>query len=298
VFCPNCGTQNDSAAMPCKKCGFKLSGVSASKFKGTMMLNSDRTVQELIDEHRKKQAEAAAAPAADAAAAAPSSLPTVDVTPKGPTVAPLSGLPGAPKSVLQPPRAASTRRRMGGTMLGVAPQVGGVTPPRTDAAVTPSPSETGPLDAATENPGLAPPTLELTPTPTPPPASVSPTAEQQPPAAPVERQPPVASAPGVGLEVSPAVPEPAEELAPDGFSSAVGATPRNDLVDQARGARVAATTAMPAQPPASAVSEPPVDASLRPGAQRIRPFEVFLIVATCGLYGIFLLLRPRKRVQN
>ena len=53
MFCPNCGTQNDSAATPCKKCGFKLSGVSIPKFKGTMMLNSDQTVQELIDDHHR-----------------------------------------------------------------------------------------------------------------------------------------------------------------------------------------------------------------------------------------------------
>ncbi|MEY4550130.1 MAG: zinc-ribbon domain, partial [Pseudomonadota bacterium] len=33
VFCPNCGTKNDDTATPCKKCGFKLSGASAPKFR-------------------------------------------------------------------------------------------------------------------------------------------------------------------------------------------------------------------------------------------------------------------------
>ena len=61
MFCPNCGTQNDSAATPCKKCGFKLSGISVPKFKGTMMLNSEQTVAEMIEEHRKKQAQGAPA---------------------------------------------------------------------------------------------------------------------------------------------------------------------------------------------------------------------------------------------
>jgi len=112
VFCPNCGTQNDSAATPCKKCGFKLSSVSAPKFKGTMMLNSEHTLQEQIEEHRRKQAQDGAGERVRRASEPPrSSMP-----PRGP--------------VLQPPRAvAGSRRRMGGTMLGVAPQAGGVAPP-------------------------------------------------------------------------------------------------------------------------------------------------------------------------
>src|SRR4051794_26210259 len=43
VFCPNCGTKNDDTATSCTKCGFKLSGASAAKFRGTMMLNTDQS---------------------------------------------------------------------------------------------------------------------------------------------------------------------------------------------------------------------------------------------------------------
>ena len=108
MFCPNCGTKNDDTATPCKKCGFKLSGTSAPKFRGTMMLNSDQSVQEMVEEHRKKLAEAGQTPAPAAAGGPTPPLPSVGSTP--------------PKAVLQPPRAALPKRRMG-TMLGVAPQV-------------------------------------------------------------------------------------------------------------------------------------------------------------------------------
>jgi hypothetical protein len=145
VFCPNCGTENESAATPCKNCGFKLSGVSASKFKGTMMLNSDQTVQNLIDEHKKKQAAPAAPSAAPPAGDAP--VPGKE-RPSFNSLAPLSELPGAPKSVMQPPRAVAGRRRMAGTMVGVAPQAGLVTPSPAEASSSPPPSSAEDLGAA------------------------------------------------------------------------------------------------------------------------------------------------------
>jgi len=137
VFCPNCGTKNDDTATPCTKCGFKLSGASAPKFRGTMMLNSDQSVQDLVEEHRRKLAEGSAD---QESAEGP-------VTPPSPSAQPA---PDGPKSALQPPRAGLPKRRMG-TMLGVAPQMGGITPPPTPlppaASPLPVPPENGPPSA-------------------------------------------------------------------------------------------------------------------------------------------------------
>jgi hypothetical protein len=275
------------------------------------MLNSDQTVQDLIDAHRKKQAESAAAGAranAEARVAPRSSWPALDVTPKGPSVAPLSGLPGAPKSVLQPPRAGSPRRRMGGTMLGVAPQVGGVTPPRDDdaAAAAPGPETSGVSDAEGKSP--TPSTAEV--------IAEAPgdagkqtlapaagTARPAPAAVEVQRPPAPTLTPALDVpergEPSTGTVAPAaqHELDQGGVSIRLAATAAHEAVIPAR-AGVAATTAMPAQPVPSAGGELSASASARPRAQRVRPFEVALIVATCGLYGIFLLLRPRKSIQG
>ena len=289
MFCPNCGTQNESAASPCKKCGFKLSGVSAPKFKGTMMLNSEQSVQELIEEHKRKRAEGGAAGEEEAKpeASAEGQTPPVSPVSPRPSGAPLSGLPGAPKSVLQPPRAAATRRRMGGTMLGVAPQVGGIMPPATPPTPAPPPPAPAP---------------ELAPTPQPP---VGATSEA---AAPAERFP------AVPVHASPARPDP---LA--GTVAMPMVTPAAPITGGTQ------PLAMPPEPaphgaPAPAVAAPvdpwarepdvaaprgtaqkmpelaplPSDSSFAPPPRRIRPLEVFLIVATCGLYGLFLLVRQRK----
>jgi hypothetical protein len=134
VFCPNCGTKNDDTATPCTKCGFKLSGASAPKFRGTMMLNTDQSVQEMVDEHRRKLTDGAA----------------TEEPAEGPS-APLPHESPAPASAAReadpvlPPRAGLPKRRMG-TMLGVAPQVGGVQP-----SLTPTPPPPSPRPAPLEN---------------------------------------------------------------------------------------------------------------------------------------------------
>jgi len=307
VFCPNCGTQNESAATPCTKCGFKLSGISVPKFRGTMMLNSDQTVQELIDEHKKKQArEAGQEPGA--AAPAPGAPPEAVPTPTSPSLAPLSGLPGAPKSVLQPPRAATgaSKRRMGGTMLGVAPQVGGVTP---------APAES------------APPAPARAPSPFPFPMPAAPSDVYTPPVpptqTPVERSPgglagtiamPVAATPATEPERKPAVA--VEPVRTQPLAAAVApvrgdeedeeeeeeeptALPAAPAVaeDEPRPRRVQATVPLEAQPllsPESGAS----DSEPTPQTRPLRPLEIVLIVATCGLYGIVLLLKSRKKAPD
>ncbi len=102
MFCPNCGSKNDSAERPCDKCGFRLSGLQAPKFKGTIMLSSDQSVKDMLAAHRQqseanRSQQASAAPQRSSASAAAEG----------------------------PPR----RKKMAGTMLGVAPQVGGFSPP-------------------------------------------------------------------------------------------------------------------------------------------------------------------------
>lgn len=107
VFCPNCGSKNESTATPCDSCGFRLAGVSAPKFKGTMMLSSDEAVKELLDAHKAK--EAAALKPED------TSEPTAARRPLG--GATMLGIAGIPR-----PKQLEHRRMMAGTMLGVAPQ--------------------------------------------------------------------------------------------------------------------------------------------------------------------------------
>lgn len=258
MFCPNCGTQNDSAATACKKCGFKLSGVSVPKFKGTMMLNSEQTVQEQIEEHRRKQAQAGSGEPVRRASEPPrSSLP-----PRGP--------------VLQPPRAVvGSKRRMGGTMLGVAPQAGGIIPPdvaaaraapaeptRADTPVVEAPPSSEPADPLAA-------TTEL-PVTQPPPGSSALASE-----APAE----AATVDGGAAAVA----EPDEEAAP-------GSGDGDAAEEPARAERPIARTA-----PLPQHSAPPgsVD-SQRSAPARLRPLDIALIIVTLGLYAIVLWIRQRK----
>jgi len=281
VFCPNCGTQNDSAASPCKKCGFKLSGVSAPKFKGTMMLNSEQSVQELIEEHKRKREEAGES---EAAPAAPEQAPPPP--PVSPSAAPPSGLK-VQKGVLQPPRVVGSKRRMGGTMLGVAPQAGGIIPP------TPVPSP------------IPEPHPELT-APPPPAASAAPQATpERVPAEPELVSPPLRPDPLAGTVAMPMIPSPAAPAA--GRTQALEATPeavrppaqQHSAPSPDPWAREPEATRGTAQMPEVELREPERKASdsiPSPSGvpRRVRPIEVFLIIATCGLYGLVLLLRQRK----
>jgi hypothetical protein len=309
VFCPNCGTQNDSAATPCKKCGFKLSGISVPKFKGTMMLNSEQTVAEMIEEHRKKQAQGGAADKPKPRASEPA--------PRKPgSSAPPSSLGGPRGPVLQPPRvAAPTRGRMGGTMLGVAPQVGGhtpragsVVPPASTSSLpaSPEPSQSG-APSSTEAAVATPPAIsddarealsdstedsrrELEPSPN---AAVSAAT-----AAPARTRP-LPAAPGLDDAV------PGERLqdepAPEPAALAVEPAPTADRLEAAPAAprAVAVTAPLPRVPvaPASTPKEEkpaPLAASKPPSPRRLRPLDIALIICTCGVYGLVLWARQRK----
>lgn len=294
MFCPNCGTQNESAATPCTKCGFKLSGISVPKFRGTMMLNSDQTVQELIDEHKRKQArEGGQEPSAPAPAAAPQGVPA----PASSSVAPLSGLPGAPKSVLQPPRVApgASKRRMGGTMLGVAPQVGGV-PPAAKETGSPAPASTPspfpfPMPAAPSDVYTPPqPPIQAAPersaaslagTVAMPVVAPPATEEQSKPAVAAE---PVLTQPLAGVTPVPQEEEPEQEAPP---------TPRVEQ-EETFPRRVQPTAPLEAQPLLAAESSA-IDSDPKPRARTLRPIEIVLIVATCGLYGLVLLFKPSEK---
>jgi hypothetical protein len=289
VFCPNCGTQNDSAATPCKKCGFRLSGVSASKFKGTMMLNSDQTVQELIEEHKKKMAEAALDTSGKPLASPPAG--TASVPPKTSSVVPPpSGYPGAtgttgtPRPVFQPPRAGAPKRRMGGTMLGVAPQVGGVAPPA-DVTATPPPVQAVEPPRQEHAPSLAVGGRagELTPDP------------PQSPALPLAGTAAMPIMPEVA-PLAPAAPIP-EHPAPGRTQPLVAHSTARDeqqawKAETAPGRVPAATAPLPQYH--GGTSDLTLEDPAPPRPRRIRPFEIALIVLTCGLYGIVVLLRQRR----
>lgn len=303
MFCPNCGTQNDSAASPCKKCGFKLSGVSAPKFKGTMMMNSEQSVQDLVDEHKRKRD--AAAQAGNVEAPRESAPPAAS-----PSAAPPPGSRAAPKGgVLQPPRAAATKRRMGGTMLGVAPQAGGILPPNPIPTPMPSP--------------------DVAPAPSPAaPAARSVGASEPVPEGPELVSPPLRADPLAGTVAVPASDPPARPAAPaPGRTQALDATPtlgRTQPLDATPApGRTQALDAMPPRaeaqpapaldpwapepnPPPARTAQLPAQDSLpplqdlsdsKPAARRVRPLEIFLIVATCGLYGLVMLMRQRKPGQ-
>ena len=286
MFCPNCGTQNDSAASPCKKCGFKLSGVSAPKFKGTMMMNTEQSVQDLVDEHKRKREEATQAGSAEAPRDSQAPAPS-------PSAAPPPGSRAVPKGVLQPPRAATSKRRMGGTMLGVAPQAGGIIPPN-------------PLPTPLPSPDLAP-----SPSPAAPATRAVSAPEPEPvPAAPELVSPPLRADPLAGTVAVPASDPPAAALAP-GRTQALDATPaagRTQALDATPPPVEASSpprdpwAAEPNPPPARTAQMPAQDSlpplqelsDSKPAPRRVRPFEIFLIVATCGLYGLVMLMRQRK----
>lgn len=324
MFCPNCGTQNDSAATPCKKCGFKLSGISAPKFKGTMLLNSDQTVQERIEEHRRKQAPGGVAEKAKGQASepAPMRVPSSSVPPS-----PLSS-PRGP--VLQPPRAApSSRGRMGGTMMGVAPQAGGLLPPKSPAlARPPSPDPASPAqeegvqaraagDALPGAPHASEAGLEDAPEPSRPdmspaealagtvavplvePAAAPPFASvgvpsTSDPEKKVARTQPLAAVPHAGesavSEVSdagaldPTEGEGDEVMDETAHRAAETQPPRNRAV--------AATKVLPPEPEASTAA---LAGESQPVPAGIRPLDVVLIVCTLGLYGVVLWFKQRKR---
>lgn len=300
MFCPNCGTQNDSAATPCKKCGFKLSGISVPKFKGTMVMNSDQTVAEMIEEHRKRQGQGAPADKTKARASEPAPR-------RNPgSSAPPSSLGGPRGPVLQPPRvAAPTRGRMGGTMLGVAPQVGGHAPPAGAAIPSGGPALPPVPQPGTSSPSAASPESSQSPAapssePSPPPPAASGgaveafagTAEQPQP----ELSP--AAAPAATRPL-PAVPSAEERAAPAESAPEPAAAPHEPTPAPPRA--VAVTAPLPQVPEASTAEESsaaeqpaPAVTSRPPSPPRLQPLDIVLIILTCGVYGLVLWARQRK----
>lgn len=273
MFCPNCGTKNDGVELPCKKCGFKLSGAAvAPKFRGTMMLHAEQSVQELIDEHRRKQAEEA-----DAAGASSGSGPEVSSTATR-IGTPLFDMAVAPKAApAQPPRAGLPKRRMG-TMMGVAPQVGGVQPPEADAL--PSGTTPAPPAAAPTAEGVHPldGTVAVPVLPFPTPAAGGPLAGRT-----------------EAFEAVSAAPLPAAEpaVAEDG--------PVESFLGTVSAAAVAPSPAPRRTEPLDSIAPParrtePGDSVAPPAPRRrVRPLDVFLILITFGLYGFVLLARQRSK---
>jgi zinc ribbon protein len=298
LFCPNCGAENKDTTAPCIRCGFKLSGVNASKFKGTIMLNSDETVQELIEAQRRKLAENAAAEPAPVPAPTPAA-------PTDPNAAPGADAAGG---VPRP------RRKLGGaTILGVAPQMGGFkteppggtlespqhSPPAgaasgAQAATTPSPEAWGgsapPADAtaATEAMQAFTPAAGLGAT------SIGGTAPQ-----PVRAEP----APARGTQ-------PLQQSAgPGGSPFQTQASPRAALESAAPNKTVPleqfpeppapglgnSTGPLPAHTRAAIDAEASRVSSLPPIKKGISAGELFLVIATCGLYGVVRMLRQRKQ---
>jgi len=212
---------------------------------------------------------------------------------------------------------------MGGTMMGVAPQAGGVLPPRGTGVARPLPRDAGHPDeaadarAASEVAPIAALASEA--------AIDGATEPTRPDAGPADAlagtlaMPSIAPAPEPPFEAvgvsSPlesgrkvartqplaAVPSPDErpisdagDVEPAATGDEAAAAPELRAADTQppRNRVVAATAALPRQPEASAAG--PVGQS-EPVPAGIRPLDVVLIVCTLGLYGVVLWFRQRKR---
>jgi hypothetical protein len=306
VFCPNCGTQNESAATPCKKCGFKLSGVSVPKFKGTMMLNSEQTVQEMIEEHRRKQAAGGTSdrPKSRASEPPPGRNPPSNPPPPGSVAAPRG-------AVLQPPRAAAApRRRMGGTMLGVAPQGGGVAAPPVELTAAPPPvratepppapaasgqsafSEASPFAGTFEMPRAEHTPAEVSVGSAPDPSSIS---------GPGHTRPFVMN----GVTAGPGHTRPftLEDAAGPGHTRPLQALPAEEdtrpepPVELDPRPAVAQTVSLPQLPEPNSSAED-LAAESRVVPPRLRTLDIVLLVCTLGLYGFVLWARQRRAVRG
>ncbi len=279
MFCPNCGAQNVDTATACAKCGFALRAAAAApKFKGTMlMMNAPPT---------------AAKPAAPAAPVAPApAAPVAPAVASAPPVA--AAAPQAPKPKLK------------GTMIGVAP---------------PSLGSNSPLGGAPSAPPVAqPPAAYSAPAPAyeppPAPAYAPPPAQSIPqPVSSVNplggtvvadagafggfpQAPPTASAPG-SYDIG--GPPPGFGAPPPGFgnSDALGAT-----APVASGAPHAMVPAQPAAmspvPPAPMANyDEPMDPIPGTVGGPNPIITVLLIVLTCGIYGIYLLIKGKRQPQQ
>jgi hypothetical protein len=305
VFCPNCGTKNDDTATTCTKCGFKLGGPAGAKFRGTMMLNTEQSVQGMVDEHRRKLQDAAAA--------------------REPAEGPEGASPVPPEAVFKGPQpgAGAPKRRMG-TMLGVAPQVGGVRPPHFHGGPTPplpsavepvpdaagAPSEPNPLGGTVAFAAVPPPAASSEPSPTASPLAAGRTEAFAAPALAPAGNPLAAGRTEAFQAVPPAA-------APQGNALTAGRTEAFAAVPEPTPAPLAAvqrgrTEAFDATPPPierPAIEQPspeqpapassPSAGSYAPAGvpRRLKPLDVFLIVITLGLYALVLRARQGKAIS-
>jgi hypothetical protein len=329
LFCPNCGAENKETTVACDRCGFKLSGVSASKFKGTIMLNTEESVQKLVEAEKLKRT---LAQSADPQQAGNDAQPpaNADLPPATPTPA------GVPRP----------RRKMGGTLLGVAPQFGGIktnapgTPQAPAAAPTPAPGAVEPPVAppagasATDpsaptqamqafapvqnlsatviggtqvspvfgDPNAGRPSTELSGTP--PPVQAAPAQ-----AAPVFPQPggsrtvPLAQVPTNAEEAPQPAPArlgtvPLQQATPVDVAAAGGQAPQArpgtvplQTVPEPAASTVRQPLSQPVEDPLRATVPPPSAAKASGG---LSAGELFLVIATCGLYGVVRMLRRKK----
>jgi hypothetical protein len=289
VFCPNCGAENKDTSAPCIRCGFKLSGIGASKFKGTMMLNSDETVQDLIEAQRRKMQEAKTPEAAAPAASPPGADPGAAAT---------DATGGVPRP----------RRKLGGaTILGVAPQLGGFKGVG-EAGTLESPRHPTPTPAAVAEPAR---------TPSVPPADANAPTEAMQAFTPGASFPSFSST-AIGTAPQPALPEAVAPRGTQPLQQQPAAGPGNAAFMTQASPR-AALDAAPGKDapsrtvPLQQVPEPPLDpanttAPLPPQApapddarasslpaikKSISAGELLLVIATCGVYGIVRMLRRK-----
>lgn len=293
MFCPNCGAENKDTSAPCIRCGFKLSGISASKFKGTIMLNSDETVQELIEAQRRKLQEAKPPEAAPPAASPPAADP---------------GQPAGADAAGGVPR---PRRKLGGaTILGVAPQLGGFGGPG-DAGTLESTRPPTPAPGAVAEPARrpsAPPTDPSAPTEamqafTPgagfSSTTIGGTAPQ--PVVPehVSSEPVAARGGGTQPLQQPAAPGPSNAAFQTQASqpAAFDASAPNKTVPLQQVPEAPldpANTTAPLPPQARAAADDARASSLPPIKKSISAGELLLVIATCGVYGIVRMLRRKE----
>ncbi|HVZ35210.1 MAG TPA: zinc-ribbon domain-containing protein [Polyangiaceae bacterium] len=273
MFCPNCGTENEETATPCKKCGFKLRGVSAPKFKGTMLLNSDQAVQKLVQEARRRLEQDSSPESGHAP------LPQ-----NGGQSASWGNQPAGLRTLnggLQPPRVTSAR--VDRTMMGVAPQMGGFAPPSVGADPALAESESnlrqGAAAASAEAPAMS---SELAPASS---SELAPKLEG------------FSSSQALGLDA---------RAANDGPGHWPGGTVNESPESAQRAAedapeRVTTEVGIPTvgQNAAPDIAAPPkAEGKLAapPGLRRrVHPLEIVLVLLTFGLYGFVLWARRRKR---
>jgi len=241
-----------------------------------MMLNSEQSVQEMLEEHRSKLAEAGTHQD-------PTSGPPV----LNPGSAPAAGAtPPAPKSALQPPRAGLAKRRMG-TMLGVAPQVGGVQPPDAPASTPPPPPDLG---SEAGRAGLAGHSLG---------AGRSEGFAAVPPGAAAVVSPLAAGRTEAFQQVSAPTANPLAAGRTEAFAAvaeAAAAAPARGRTEVFEATSPSPATAVEPADRARTPSQPPE--SYHPAGVpriRLRPLDVFLVVVTCGLYGLVLWAQQRHK---